>query len=113
MVNEKKIFLFEDRLLDKEGLLSILQLSDGHNLLPNDFLKRDNIEKVFINSIMYSDGEVYSDLICKLPNGSFIYLSKSDGVEYKVKLYYKADKLSEVKFFLAQLLKQKKESKNI
>ncbi len=113
MVNEKKIFLFEDRLLDKEGLLSILQLSDGHNLLPNDFLKRDNIEKVFINSIMYSDGEVYSDLICKLPNGSFIYLSKTDGVEYKVKLYYNADKLSEVKFFLAQLLKQKKESKNI
>jgi hypothetical protein len=76
MVKDKKIFLFEDRLLDKEGLLSILQLSDGHNLLPNDFLKRDNIEKVFINSIMYSDGEVYSDLICKLSNGSFIYLSK-------------------------------------
>jgi hypothetical protein len=113
MVTEKKIFLFEDRFLDKEGLMSILELSDGHNLLPNDFLKRDNIEKVFINSLMYSDGEVYYDLICKLPNGSFIYLSKSDGVEYKVKLYYSADKLSEVKFFLAQLLKQKKESKNI
>ena len=113
MVNEKKIFLFEDRFLDKEGLMSILELSDGHNLLPNDFLKRDNIEKVFINSIMYSDGEVYSDLICKLPNGSFIYLSKADGVEYKVKLYYSADKLSEVKLFLTQLLKQKKESKNI
>jgi hypothetical protein len=113
MVNEKKIFIFEDRLLDKEGLLSILQLSDGHNLLPNDFLKRDNIEKVFINSIMYSDGEVYSDLICKLPNGSFIYLSKVDGVEYKIKIYYNGEKLNEVKFFITQLLKQKKESKSL
>lgn len=113
MVKEKKIFIFEDRLLDQEGLLSILQLSDGHNLIPNDFLKRDNIQKVFINSTQYSDGEVYSDLICKLPNGSFIYLSKTDGIEYKVKLYYSAEKLSEVKFFLAQLLKQKKETKNI
>ena len=113
MVKDKKIFLFEDRLLDKEGLMSILQLSDGHNLSPSDFLKRDNIEKVFINSVMYNDGEVYSDLICKLPNGSFIYLSKTDGVEYKVKLYYSADKLSEVKFFITQLLKQKKENKNL
>jgi len=113
MVNEKKIFLFEDRLLDKQGLLSILQLSDGHNLLPNDFLKRDNIEKVFINSTQYSDGEIISDLICKLPNGSFIYLSKTDGVEYKIKIYYNAEKLNEVKFFITQLLKQKKESKNI
>ena len=41
------------------------------------------------------------------------YLSKTDGIEYKVKLYYSAEKLSEVKFFLAQLLKQKKETKNI
>ena len=55
MVKDKKIFLFEDRLLDKEGLMSILQLSDGHNLSPSDFLKRDNIEKVFINSVMYND----------------------------------------------------------
>lgn len=113
MVKEKKIFLFEDRFLDKEGLLSILELSDGHNLVPDDFLKRDNIQKVFINSTQYSNGEVYSDLICKLPNGSFIYLSKTDALEYKVKLYYTAEKLSEVKFFLTQLLKQKKESKNI
>ena len=93
--------------------MSILQLSDGHNLSPSDFLKRDNIEKVFINSVMYNDGEVYSDLIFKLPNGSFIYLSKTDGVEYKVKLYYSANKLSEVKFFISQLLKQKKDNKNI
>ncbi len=113
MVKEKKIFIFEDRLLNQEGLLSILQLSDGHNLMPGDFLKRDNIQKVFINSTMYSDGEVYYDLICKLPNGSFIYLSKEDGVEYKVKLYYNADKLSEVKFFLSQLLKQKKDNKSL
>jgi hypothetical protein len=113
MVKDKKIFIFEDRLLDKEGLMSILQLSDGHNLSPSDFLKRDNIEKVFINSVMYNDGEVYSDLIFKLPNGSFIYLSKTDGVEYKVKLYYSANKLSEVKFFISQLLKQKKDNKNI
>lgn len=113
MVKEKKIFLFEDKFLEKEGLLSILQLSDGHNLKPDDFLKRDNISKVFINSTQYSDGEVYSDLICKLPNGSFIYLSKDEGVEYKVKMYYSAEKLNEVKFFLTQLLKQKKESKNI
>lgn len=113
MVTEKKIFIFEDRFLDKEGLMSILELSDGHNLLPNDFLKRDNIEKVFINSIIYNDGEVYFDMICKLPNGSFIYLSKTDGIEYKAKIYYTAEKLSEVRFFLSQLLKQKKESKNI
>ena len=113
MVKDKKIFLFEDRLLDREGLLSILELSDGHKLLPKDFIERDNIQKVFINSTQYSDGEVISDLICKLPNGSFIYLCKIDGIEYKVKIYYNAEKLNEVKFFITQLLKQKKENKNI
>lgn len=113
MVKDKKIFLFEEKFLEKEGLLSILELSDGHKFMPKDFIERGNIQKVFINSTQYSDGEIISDLICKLPNGSFIYLSKTDGVEYKIKIYYNADKLNEVKFFIAQLLKQKKESKNI
>jgi hypothetical protein len=113
MVNEKKIFLFEEKFLEKEGLLSILELSDGHKFIPKDFIERDNIQKVFINSTQYSDGEIISDLICKLPNGSFIYLSKTDGVEYKIKIYYNAEKLNEVKFFITQLLKQKKDNKNI
>ena len=50
----------------------------------------------------------------KLNNYINFAITSLNTLKYKqIKIYYNAEKLNEVKFFIAQLLKQKKESKNI
>jgi hypothetical protein len=108
MEKEYKIFKYENKFLKDKNFLSIIKLANKVDITTND-LDGKNVEKIFTDSILYEDGEIVTDFICKLKSGVYIYLSKEmpQSSNYELKIYYEQNQKNEILFLIKNLKKQK------
>lgn len=110
---EEKYFIRENDFLDilkdrHQKLYGIINVNSVLNITP-EILINKNFEIEYLNSFEY-DGEIkHSDGIFKHRSGFYLYLSRLtlSEINFKVKVYYDVDQLSEVKFFIKNLTKLK------
>ena len=105
----EKNFL-ENYTTQKNELLSILELSDGHNLTPMELRNKKKFFEFFSDAKQFSDGVSYFDSIFMFDEDIYIYLSKSDPIisSFSCKIYYPIRKKRDVEFFVLNLKKMKK-----
>lgn len=86
------IFKYENKFLKDKDLLSIIDCGDYHNI-NIDEIRKKNVEVIFTESVMVSNKEIITDLICKTSNDFYLYLSKKplDDKPF-LKIYYNQDK---------------------
>lgn len=86
---ESVYFKFEEKFLEDKELLSIVNCGDNHNLTIDE-VKNRKVEILFTNSIISNKKEFLTDLICKTPNGFYLYLSTTVMEQrYMLKIYHK------------------------
>lgn len=99
---DNKHFLIEGEFLKKFGLLSIIEYSGNHNLSPDKI--EDKGELIFRKSVTNQTVEYVSDIIVKIKDSFFIYLSSTDmDKNYKMKLFFEPKFLGQTKIFLKSL----------
>jgi len=108
-------FKHEERFLENifktnENLFSIMELSEGHGLSPNELKSKTKFTEFFSDSIQYLDGTTNLDSIYMFDSDIYIYLSKSDPTisSFSCKIYYPIRKKKDVEFFVLNLKKLKK-----
>ena len=108
-------FKHEERFLENilktnENLFSIMELSEGHGLSPNELKSKTKFTEFFSDSIQYLDGTSHLDSIYMFDSDIYIYLSKSDATisSFSCKIYYPIRKKKDVEFFVLNLKKLKK-----
>ena len=102
---------FLQNLSEKNSeMLSIMELSDGHGLTPQELKNRSRFEEFFSDSIQYADGISHNDSIFLFDQDIYIYLSKTEPIisSFSCKIYYPIRKKKDVEFFILNLKKLKK-----
>ncbi len=109
-------FRHEEKFLENlskmsDQFFSMILITDGHGLSPNELKTRTKFTEFFSNSVQYSDGTTHLDSIYVFDEDIYIYLSKSDPTisSFSCKIYYPIRKKKDVEFFI---LKKKKKKKN-
>ena len=98
----EKHFTIENEFLKKFGLLSSIEFSGNHDLNPDKI--EDKGELIFRKSINNQKTEYVSDIIVKIKDSFFIYLSSTDmDKNYKKRLFFEPKFLGQTKLFLKSL----------
>lgn len=109
-------FKHEERFLNHitektNDLYSIIELTDGHNLTPNNLIEKPKFVTYFLDGTNYADGTHYLDSIFVFDNDIYIYLSKLEPIisSFFCKIYYPIRKKKDVDFFILTLKKMRKD----
>jgi len=100
-------FRHEEKFLENlykmsDQFFSMILITDGHGLSPNELKTRTKFTEFFSNSVQYSDGTTHLDSIYVFDEDIYIYLSKSDPTisSFSCKIYYSIRKKKDVEFFI-------------
>jgi hypothetical protein len=92
-------FKVEDEFIKKYGFLSNIEYKDIHELTPEKIQNKG--ELIFIKSMGDKKNEYISDIIVKIKDALYIYLSSTDmDKNYKMKLFFEPKFLGQAKLFL-------------
>jgi hypothetical protein len=108
-------FKHEEKFLENlsknsNEFFSMIELSDGHGLSPEELNNKPKFIEFFSDSTQYSNGSSQSDVIYVFDEDIYIYLSKSEPIisSFSCKIYYPIIKKKDVNFFILNLKKLKK-----
>ena len=112
-MDEVTLFRIEEKFLkslyDTKGVTySKNKLMTTVNLKPEILLEKDYVLE-YCDIATYQEGFSYLEAIFRNKSNFYIYLSKrnTESINYEIKIYFEPKDLSEVKFFVRNLLKLK------
>ena len=92
---------------DKEDIidsnLSTIIFMDNHGLSPESLSKKKNVIVLYENVTILNGTETVYDFIVSVQNDYYIYLKRSDGGNFAMKIYYNYSNRQQINLLLSSL----------
>jgi hypothetical protein len=105
-----------ETLLSKryDRVYSKVRVSTPMSITPELLLSKDNFRVEYLESVEFNNNIIHMEGVFENKSGFYLYLSKKEysEISFQLMIYYEAEKLEELNFFIKNLIKMKDKNGN-